>query len=733
MNLNLNLKDFLHYLNRYKWWAITIPIVCVVITYFFVRDLPKKYISEALIATGLTRQAQRTSVVEGQTDIMVTNQQFDNLIQMMKSKRVINSLAYKLILHDLQTPQKPLTKYSSVLNELPAEKKQQAKKAFEKMYIESHILSSEDNKGDLKLFDIMATMKYDEGSIRKSLDVARSGQSDFIKARYTSANADLSAFVVNTFVNDFVVYYTNLMLSSQKQSLAILDTLLRQRQSEMSRKSAELAGSANAAAASAASALTQQRQSEMKLTQINEARAQQSQAVRNVNAIVAAIKEIDTKLAGGGGYLSNNSSQSNSQITAIDNQLSAANRRYVDNGFQPRDKASIDSLNAIKTRLLASSSGSSGGVVNQAAMRQELINQKIQLENQLASAKGVLNTIESQMALLGDAPSVSATPSTAIDGAQQVRMQDAQISANQYAQTQSQYDQIMLSAKAGSKLSVAEEGVPGAPESSKNILYLGFSYLSSLLIVLLTLFIAFMMNKTVNSPEQLETLTKHKVIGTVNFLPSEKDLREIWADDKVTSNEFSTYKDLIRSLRFELLEQLSDSRNMLGITSFKDGEGKTFVAGSLCYAFALMGKNVLFITDNDTTMMDIVSNENKKKAPGKQAFESFLIKREIQVEDRITILNRNSKKNSLLELRDNFNLATAFQKLKDTFDLVIVDVDSSEEMHKVKEWLYFCDKSIAIFEAGNSFTDGEKQFVKYLSKDPGFIGWILNKVKPEQA
>lgn len=34
MNLNLNLKDFLKYLFRFKWLLIIVPAVCLVISYF---------------------------------------------------------------------------------------------------------------------------------------------------------------------------------------------------------------------------------------------------------------------------------------------------------------------------------------------------------------------------------------------------------------------------------------------------------------------------------------------------------------------------------------------------------------------------------------------------------------------------------------------------------------------------------------------------------------------------
>ncbi|MCH5685113.1 hypothetical protein LWM68_13170 [Niabella sp. W65] len=41
----------------------------------------------------------------------------------------------------------------------------------------------------------------------------------------------------------------------------------------------------------------------------------------------------------------------------------------------------------------------------------------------------------------------------------------------------------------------------------------------------------------------------------------------------------------------------------------------------------------------------------------------------------------------------------------------------------------FTDKSIAVFGAGNKITEGDMSFIKYLSTQKGFLGWVLNKVK----
>lgn len=731
MNLKLNLKDFLKYLARFKWMLILIPLLCVIITYFYVKQLPKKYKSEALISTGLTSRFEQTALAGGQNmDYFNLSQQFGNLLEMMKSKRTINLLSYKLILHDLKDPNNAFQEYSKEIKKLTEQERQMAIAEYEKKYESNSLLSVADNK-QLKLFDIMKSAGYDEKNLLSNLDINRHGESDFIKVVYTSPNPDLSAYIVNNLSKDFIAYYTNLTLTGHRESLALLDTVLREKQSEMVNKNAALAGTSASSAASAAGAASANMQADLANQKIAEAETQKFTLLRNISSIEGAIEEINRKLSGGGGYVNQEASKDNSEIINIDNQLEIANRRYINNDFRREDKVTLDSLQRVKSRLVANSSGKQ--INNSAAIRQTLVAEKIKLENDLASTRSALATVEGQLSSLGPRRGIRADATGAANtGTQNVLARDADVASKEYTEAQMKYEQVSMATKTGAKLGLAEPGLPGPAEPSKNILFLGLSAASSLLICLLTLFATFMLNTSINTPQELEAATGQRVIGSLNFLTTdEKDLRTIW-DDKGTITDYSLYKDLLRSLRFELTELLTGDNKVLGITSLLDGEGKTFLAGSLSYAFAMTGKNVLLICDKDATLMDLVSNQkqNDEEQPQSQVFESFLVKKQIQVEDRITILNRNQGNNtSLLELKDSNSLIAGFKILKDTFDVVIIDVDSSQDIHKVKEWLMFCDKSIGVFEAGSKITDGDKPFIKYLAKNSGFSGWVLNKVK----
>ena len=98
--------------------------------------------------------------------------------------------------------------------------------------------------------------------------------------------------------------------------------------------------------------------------------------------------------------------------------------------------------------------------------------------------------------------------------------------------------------------------------------------------------------------------------------------------------EYDLHKDLLRSIRFELDKDFGlNGCKILGITSISDGVGKSFLLQfGLCFC-KNQSKSPTYIGK-----MNLRSNEEKnKRIIPHQTFEKFLMKREIQIEDFITV------------------------------------------------------------------------------------------------
>src|SRR5690606_22739033 len=239
--------------------------------------------------------------VEQNTDYYKLTQQFGNLLEMMRSKKRMTALSYLLILHDLENPEEAFREYPEEVKNFTFEQKNKLITEYRKRAEANALISVADN-GEIKVFDILNAFGYDDASLSRGLDIYRNGESDFIKVVFTSESSRLSTYVVNTLSESFIRYYTNLITTSQRQSIASLDTILKAKQSEMVRKNAELLNSTAGAAASAASAMSDQQRADLINQQISEAESQRTAILRNISSLKGALKEIDNKLSGSSGY-----------------------------------------------------------------------------------------------------------------------------------------------------------------------------------------------------------------------------------------------------------------------------------------------------------------------------------------------------------------------------------------------------------------------------------------------
>ena len=118
-------------------------MIAVFITYFLVRKLPDTYKSRSRISTGLVDQSKQFLEKNQGQDENKVSQQFSNLIEMIKLKRIFDQLSYQLIVHDL-TSDKPFRKPSKLITEIGPEARAHALEVFK-----DHIKT----KQPLSLFD----------------------------------------------------------------------------------------------------------------------------------------------------------------------------------------------------------------------------------------------------------------------------------------------------------------------------------------------------------------------------------------------------------------------------------------------------------------------------------------------------------------------------------------------------------------------------------------------------
>jgi succinoglycan biosynthesis transport protein ExoP len=710
----MDFKAFFKHVNRFKWLLIIVPLLTITITYFMVKNLPKQYSSEAQISTGLVDQSKQVSTDQNM-DYFRLSQQFGNIMDKLKMKKIMSILSYHLIIHDLENPKNSFKPYSQKLDSLTETQRIELASYYKDKLVKKAVLAPTDKGGNFNLSAYVASMYYDEKSILKGLTVSRPDGSDNIYVSYIAESPYLSEFVVNTLTTEFVENYAKDVNFNQNNSIALLDSLLKKKEAVMNQKNSALKSFKMANGV-----LNLDKQSEIVYSQISANEERKSQAIRDIQANQGAISAIESKLRGADPYTSGgNVVAQNREMVDLKNQLKVANDRYIDGNFKAADKRKMDSLTSIINNRTARNSDNN--IVDPTASKQNLIAQRANLSVTMDQAKSSIASIDRELAQL----KAKYNTMVPFDAGIQNYERDADLATKDYMDALNRYNQTRTEQNIGLRLNIAQVGYLGAPEPSKAILYLASSALGSFAICFMAVVGLFFLDNTIHSSKQLALATGLPVIGSLNYVNvNGSSIKSIW-NDAETPN-YLAYKNLLRSIRLEITNQMeADGSQILGITSLNSGEGKSFVASSLAHAFSMTGKKILLI-GGEKPVIDTV---NTKALAITENFETFLIKREIHTQELVTVLNKNQTNTSLLEIQSSKNLKAGFEMLRKEFDIIIVDVNSLRDINVAKEWLLFTEKNVAVFEAGRALSDNDRELLANLKGQASFIGWILNKVK----
>lgn len=709
----MDIKALLKLVNRYKWILILVPLVTVTITYFLVQKLPKQYKSTVDISTGLLDPTKK--VISDQTvDFFRISQQFNSIMEKMKMKRIINLVSYDLIIHDLESPQHRFKKYSEKIDSLSHEQKQEVLALYKQKQASRSILALSDDKGKYKLYSIVESMWYGEEALRGQLDITHAENSDLIKVEYTSDNPDLSAYVVNTLAKEFIADYTYDVNANEANSNQLLDSLVTSKKASLDKATADLSSFKIARGVT-----DLPEQAAAVNGQIEKARSDKADIQLKIDQNQAALDEINNQLKSSDPGISGSSKSDNRELVNLITQQRVAQSVYVDHPTTA-NRYKLDSLTSALN--VKRDQNSNDNILNPQANKQALYTQRTQLLVTLKSLKASFRIIDSQLATY----SAQFSRMMPYGGELQNKQSTVEQANKDYTDALARYNNSKVIQNVnGFRLQIDQAGLPGNALPSKRAIYLAGAGFGSLALSLGFIMLMFSLDHSVNDLRQLERATKSKAIGALNMIQgNERYIKEIW-NDKSGNQNYEIHRDLIRSLRFEISNAMdADGSKILGITSLFAGDGKTLIAYGLAYAFAMTGKKILLIADE----LPIVVSESQQIAKS-QNFETFLIKKEISTEDLITILSKNMVKNSLLESQSAKSLLIGFEKLRTEFDLIIIDVNSLHDMNIAKEWLLFTEKNVAVFEAGKSISENDIEFVNYIKKKPGFVGWILNKMK----
>jgi capsular polysaccharide biosynthesis protein len=689
-------------------------MIAVFITYFLVRKLPDTFKSRSRISTGLVDQSQQFLEKNSSQDENKASQQFSNLIEMNRLKRNFDQVSFHLMVHDL-TSNKPFRPQSKLLKEIGPDARAHALEVFK-----AHIAS----KQPLSLFDkdqfginqLLISMGYDEATLQKKIFIYRVNNSDFIDFEYESENPFLSAYVINTLINEFIDFYSNYIKGNQEKAVNFLDMLMKKKFDSLSAKTRLLRDYKIRNRV-----LNLNEQAKSLYNQIADYESRLQVAKKDVEAYEGAISGIDRKFSPQDRrYLESVVVDINQSILATRERLRVVTNDLVKSNFDPRIKQKQDSLKALLEQQILQSTDRL--LVSPLANKQLLVQQRFNLEITLDQAKSSIEPLTDELRRLNEKFDMLVPHEALIQNYEGL----VDVAGKEYLDIQNRFNQTSLESSMTVQLRQIEMAMPGPAQPSKKLLLVALAGIISFIFCLAALFVIFYLDDSIQNSTDLANKTNLAVLAYLPYInTSMLDLTNLWKNGE-GSKVTIAFKNLLRSLRFEIEREMGHKKQLV-ITSLSDGEGKTLISLGLAYAYSMVNKRVLVIDGNfDRPTITATTGTNCY-------LEDYLKNRitlsEIIKEGRVSVLGNRGGDTSIFEFCDESIVKPKLAFLRDVFDIIIIEAPAMDKLNKSREWIVLADKVVAIFAAGSTIKNGKHQNVQYLyDLGDNFAGWALNKL-----
>lgn len=707
-----DLLYFLKFLRKRLYILILVPLITMIAAWVLAKMLPDVYRSQGRVATGIVDKTDQIIASEKDEQDQEIGRRFDNIIQLMRLKNVLDQVSYRLLIHDLKAhPDSAYTPSPKVLESLDDDTKRKTIALINDKYnkgIElSHWIPQE-----AEVYELLKKLGYSHSLLLDKLSIYRLANSDYITIEFEAGNPEMSAFVINTLYDEFLKIYSHRLKESSNRSLDFLEKIMLQKLAAMNERMEEL----------------KQFKIRNKVLNLNEqARSlyghiidfetRREVAKKDVIAYTAALKNIDTHFdPTERKYLESTLTEINREIALTKDLVKSANDEYIRTNFDPAAKSKLDSLQKLLTNQI--NRAADAYIYNPMAAKGDLITHKLNLEISLELAKNSIESIEKEVDRLqrkyeGMVPNEASIQmyETSID-----------IAGKEYIEALQRYNNARLESYAPISLKLAEKAMPGVKQPSKKLLLVIASGMAALVVCLFAFLVIFFLDNGVRTPHQLADLTGITVLGRLNKIPNAQSFLDPGSDLSSGKN-YTRFKDLIRSIRFEVDE---DTRfpKIISVTSLRPQAGKTTALYGLAWSYTRIHKRVLIIDGN------FMNPEISKTIGSSATIENYFRKTPRQMIPElypgISVLSNEGGDTSLLEITDELNLQSLLAELRQRYDVILIETPALTGLNKAKEWIHISDRVIAVYESGRHLGDQYKASLAYLRSQGAILsGWIL--------
>lgn len=715
-------------LMRRKWLILISSAMAVVIAFLLTLDQQKLYRSNAQIATGFTTSDQ-VKLKDENFNIYEIDVKFSNVMEALRSTKVLSMVTYNLLLHDLESPDKAfrkLTAEEKTSNAYRAINTAMAVNILKGKYINEKLLSSFDPE-ERKVQELLKLYRYDLENTRKMLSVGRIQKTDFIDIQFWSEQPELAAYMVNQICSEFMRSNESSRSQQNVQSIQTMEKLVAQKKADLEEKinNLRLMGGVDVAA-----------ESTSKLEQISIFESRMTEEQNTLNSATLSLEQVKRQLA----EMDKSNAQSASAVTATGSEISRlraqmneANQEYINKGSNDQELYNkYLKLKAAYRDKLASlaSTSAPAGTITKADVQQK----QRELELQIGTSKQNIETYQQKIRALNN--SVGAAASRGATS--QALQKEVSLAQSEYENIKSRYDAVMNNTIVPlDNFRQILFGQPAVePEGSKRLIILALAGISMFVFCCIAIIFLEYIDVSIKTPSMFLKTVELKLLGVVNKINLKKNtIGEIFEADAKKRDANITFREHLRKLRFEIE---NGKHQVYLFTSARPREGKTTIIKALAHSLSKSQKKVLIIDTN------FVNNTLTREFEAKQELENFSasgkdygyakvksIITETGIEN-VHIIGCQGGDYTPAEVLGDQNLLNNLAALKEQYDYILMEGAALNVRSDSKELMSFADTMISVVSAKSTIKQTDKESFLFLQSLNGkFTGAVLNCVNKE--
>jgi polysaccharide biosynthesis transport protein len=731
----MDLIYFFKVLFRKKWIILGLALLAVIATFFFKMSKQDLYVSQAQYSTGFT--AEKVRMIDGSSgiDIYTADVKFNNVIETFKSPRVINTIGYKLLLHDLQNPAKAYRKLTEKQMKSPLYKavnKDTAMRAVQNAILTNTLLSSNTEK-ERVLVEYFELYGYNYDALMGGLVIERVGRTDYLDISFYSENPELSSVVVNSMGQEFINYYRSISSQRTEEGAESIKKIVTDQQNRIDSLGEKLLsekkkqGSIDPVSLST-SAMEAVKELE---TALASEKSKQNEHLNRKQYLTARLNE----LTGGATSAPTNSGGGAEEVIRLTNKKNDLVAELAKKGgSDPVLEKQISDLRADIAKATRASSGASRNPNKD----KDINDLRLQIAEEDALYRAASSTIADYTSRIskysGMATSAPVGSDVIISGIQsRIDLENAAL-----GNAMGKLNQAVGLVKDDPTANFIQTGVgqPAiGPESKKTLLTMivaGMSmfFLASVIFLLIEVF-----DPRVKTPSLFKKQVKLNLVNTLNKVPlkeaSEQEIVQRDYEGKKYNRELF-FKNNVKKLRFELLK---GPDKIYLFTSTQKGSGKSTIIDALATSLVMSDKKVLIVDlnfANNSITRKYTPEILIQNLAGKISLETPLSNQKAWSKtpvEGLSVIGCEPATLTPSEVLHNIDLAGFFAKLKEQFDYVLIEGAALNDVVDSQEIAVYSDAVFTIFSANNAITPADEKSIRFIfSLGSKNKGTVLNNV-----